>query len=465
MKKISLLLVVLLAAGSAGLYGQMAINTEFKISGDATATLGYDLDDRQLGFKNAFNSNISLALVPEASSSKSGDGSGWVGMIELNKFQIVIDPENANLVNDAKDPGDEKDPLDPSTDSPDRDGRDRFHALLVTEPEIVAKLVNGPLSFKFHNAPGNVAGKVEAVEDDKVAKNDYAAEDEDKDLHHDKAGAGVAFGYNTDDLGITLGITSDAAYDAEGKGDWHISGDVSVNVGPATLELQVVQRIDGNPEDDDDVRDAAAGKGDTGVAAKISGDIGDLNLSAAVDVELFGDDDVDTPDVNESLNWEAGLGVGFGLTDSTDFNAEFIFSTLGTVASDIKVTLTDKGGLVEGLNLGLTWGLFDIAKGAKDDPLVDTDNTMNNKMDMLLIADVGYGLSGLGGTLTPGAKVTVNQIDGADANVDVEFKLVLTEAIPMAELGLMWKTDSLFGAGNDNVDDLGTLTAWTKVAY
>ena len=63
MKKISLLLVVLLAAGSASLYGQMMIGTEFKISGDATATIGYDIDDEQLGFKNESSSNISLELV------------------------------------------------------------------------------------------------------------------------------------------------------------------------------------------------------------------------------------------------------------------------------------------------------------------------------------------------------------------------------------------------------------------
>ena len=39
MKKLSLLLLVL-AMGSAGLYGQMTIGTNFTISGDATATGG-----------------------------------------------------------------------------------------------------------------------------------------------------------------------------------------------------------------------------------------------------------------------------------------------------------------------------------------------------------------------------------------------------------------------------------------
>ena len=114
MKKLSLLLVVLLAAGSAGLYGQMAIGTNFSVTGDATATVGYDIDDEQFGFKNDFSSDINIGLVwcaEEASmADENEDGmiggkfgkctvnnsdkvgmSGWVGTIELKDFRVVID--------------------------------------------------------------------------------------------------------------------------------------------------------------------------------------------------------------------------------------------------------------------------------------------------------------------------------------------------------------------------------------
>ena len=97
MRKFSLLLVVLLAAGSAGLYGQMAINTDFSITGDATATLGYNLDLQKFGFKNAMSSNIRLELVPKQNSSNPADmgmdASGWIGVIELKDFRIIIDNE------------------------------------------------------------------------------------------------------------------------------------------------------------------------------------------------------------------------------------------------------------------------------------------------------------------------------------------------------------------------------------
>ena len=71
-------------------------------------------------------------------------------------------------------------------------------------------------------------------------------------------------------------------------------------------------------------------------------------------------------------------------------------------------------------------------------------------------------MSALGGTLSPGVDIDVSQINGGDATVDVTVELVLTETIPMAELGLAWNTKSLF---DDTNNDVGTLTAWTKVAY
>ena len=96
MKKLSLLLVVLLAAGSAGLYGQMAIGTNFSISGSATATAGYDIDDEQFGFKNESSANIKIVLVAKQSTNNSemvDMSGGWYGSIELNDFQIVIDSD------------------------------------------------------------------------------------------------------------------------------------------------------------------------------------------------------------------------------------------------------------------------------------------------------------------------------------------------------------------------------------
>ena len=89
MKKLSLLLVVLLAAGSAGLYGQMAIGTNFSIKGDATATVGYDIDDEVFGFKSASSANIKIELVAKQSTNNDemvDMSGGWHGSIELKRL-------------------------------------------------------------------------------------------------------------------------------------------------------------------------------------------------------------------------------------------------------------------------------------------------------------------------------------------------------------------------------------------
>jgi len=137
MKRLSLLLLGLVL-GSAGVYGQMAIGTNFSLTGDATATAGYDIDDQVFGFKNAFSSNIKLELVAEQSVKKPDEMmSGWYGSIELNKFKIIIDSDN------------EEDATKFLRDDGTTAGYTR---LWVVEPEIVATLKNGPLFMRIYAA-------------------------------------------------------------------------------------------------------------------------------------------------------------------------------------------------------------------------------------------------------------------------------------------------------------------------
>ena len=665
MRKFSLLLVVLLAAGSAGLYGQMQISTDFVISGDATATLGYNLDTQKLGFKNEFSSDISITLVPKMSSSNPADmgmdSTGWIGVIELKDFKIIIDDDHDDLNDTSEatsgaganqenlgsglgaaghvhsdadgtdiviyphtheltqsdstnddatltigpamevdgedypdghiipphqhDAPEEALPADSSEDaaakwsisdndknpapaeetrmsaknSPisgvagdgihqhavtaknnDPEGhRDIYEidkvsilrtaaplphthvshthdgygphthdphshaaqthdahthtgALVVTDPTVTAKLVNGPLSIKIYSAPGNEAGLIDAVEDDDE-DDDYAAEGNDKphDVHVNLGGQGITLGYTTDDFGVAVGITSDVDWDGKdadrnaGQGGWVISGDLMVDIGPAKVDLQIVQGIQTKDGDE------TVGRNQTGFGAKIGGEIGSLNLSAGVDVVLTGEGDVPpagaattrtirtrttmadgtpptdatvmktTPGaagtVDDGVEWEFGAGLEFGLSDTTKLEATYIYSTVESVASDIEVILSDDKGIIENLSFAFTWGLYDIANGAAGGPA-----TENDKIDMLVKGDIGYGFDALGGKLTPGVKVTYNQVDDMDPEVVTEVQLVLTEAIPMAELGLKWKSTSLFEP-DDN--DQGVLTAWTKVKY
>ena len=148
------------------------------------------------------------------------------------------------------------------------------------------------------------------------------------------------------------------------------------------------------------------------------------------------------------------------VTASTTFGANYIYSSEQTVASDVKVALDDSGGLVDRLGMGLTWGLFDISNGE----IGHADMTHNDEMDMFVEGSLSYKLDAMGGTLTPAAKLTLNQVDDMDATVGLEVKAVLTDAIPATEFGLMWSTSQLTDM-DDMMAKSGAITAWAKITY
>ncbi len=454
MKKISLLLVVLLAAGSASLYGQMMIGTEFTVSGDATATVGYDIDTEQFGFKNESNSSIKLEFVPEQSVNNGDmvDMSGWHGYIELNDFKIVIDSgeEDSPEFLTSATPGMDDMMAPAITTEVDRSG------LVVTAPTIVAKLKNGPLFLKIFDAPDQVADLVAAIEDDEDDDNTAESDDQPNDVATDLDGAGVTLGYDSEDLDVALGITSDEAYDDDtdtpDDNSFSISADLSVDVGPAKLQLQVVQGLAA-------AQDMDAEADDTGVAGKLTTTFGDVELSAGADLVMTGETNVAETPENEALNFEVGMNAGVMLTGNTSFSADYLYSSVQSVASDVEVVLEDKSGLVDRLTLGLTWGLFDINNGDADGPA-----TENNSMDMQVTGNLGYDLDAMGGTLTPSAELTLSQIDGADATVGLTVKAVLASAVPATEFGLQWATDTLFDVG-DMASEQGAISAWAKITY
>jgi hypothetical protein len=582
MKKISLLLVVLLAAGSAGLYGQMAINTEFKISGDATATLGYDIDNERFGFKNKANSDITLRLVPKDTTDNAAMDesmpSGWHGWIELKEFKIGIDHDTGGDADDidtdwlytvvtASGP----DSCDHDQDDTDNNGyvdldyggenataaeiakrgtpasnpltwnqgdkipheciqRDLVLGktylapphptkgiggarsdLVVTPPTITAQLQNGPLWLQIYSAPSTKAGVIPAVEDDNDAAkgtegaNRAESDDDGKDdnltVELKAAGPGISLGYKTDGFNMGLGVSSRTAYDATkvrfnkkhkmwlpipDKGGWILSADLGAAYGDLGIDLKLVQGVAEDVDVDPDVILTAGeqkmvsdgklmvGHSKTGFSAQITTNIAaGVALSAGGDVVLTGKTNVVGTPEDESLEYDVGGSVDLELTDTTMGNAAFIYSSKQSVASDLEVGLSDNGGLVQNLNLGLTWGLYDLTNGK-----AGGSDTQDDQTDMLLKADLGYDLAAMGGTLTPGVDVTLNQVNGNSA-VGVGVELVLTEAIPATEFGLRWSTPRV---GDSDLLDLlpdnktvdprdtgeakaGTLIAWTTIRY
>lgn len=479
MKKISLLLVVLLAAGSAGLYGQMAIGTNFQVSGDAKTTAGYDIDGQRFGFKNDASANIKIELVPKSTTTNDmGDmmEPGWVGSIELKDFRIVIDSDdedselryNAGACtnvdtnnNDIK--KDQAKNSDCATTNTSRSG------LIIDEPDITAKIKNGPLFLQIHSAPENEADLVAHIEDDENTEDDpmgdrsAEGDDDGKDVGLNLGGQGLALGYDSGDLQVSVGITSDLPWDKTGtdEGSFVVSGNVGVLLGPAGLKLQVVQGIKGK---DDEHKNAD----DTGFGAELGTVFGEgraVTLRAGADLVMTNEeDDKDTPD-NESMDWEFGASADVALVsmgdNSTTVGAKYIMSSVKDVASDVMVTLTDAGGLVDRLGMGLTWGMFDISGGKPED---DADKLRDDQADMFLEGKLSYRLDAMGGALTPEATVTLNSINGETSDLGLKVAAVLTEAVPATEFGLQWETKRLTEIG-DNKASSGAITAWAKIVY
>ena len=456
MKKISLLLVVLLAAGSASLYGQMMIGTEFTVTGDATATVGYNIDNEQFGFKNEANSSIRLELVAEqdVNNGEMVGMEGWVGYIELNDFKIIIDSGDEDSTEFVTSAMVDDSMMDPMMMMPEVATEKSRTGLIVTAPTIVAKLKNGPLFLQIFDAPGNEAGLVDAIENDEDEDNAAESDDQPHDVHTNLGGMGVTLGYDTADLSVALGVTSDEDYDAGTPEDnsFAISAALGVDVGPAKLDLQVVQGLAAAEDMDPDADD-------TGLAGKLTTTFGEIALSAGADLVMTGDTNDPVTAGNEAMDFEVGVGADMTLTEHTMFGAKYLYSSKQDVASDVEVSLSDKNGLVDRLGMGLTWGLFDINNGAAGGP-----PTENDSMDMLVTGNLTYDLDAMGGTLTPGAELTINQIDGADATVGLTVNAILTNAVPATEFGLQWKTAQLFDDGEINSKQ-GTITAWAKITY
>ena len=503
MKKLSLLLVVLLAAGSAGLYGQMAIGTNFSISGDATATAGYDIDDEQFGFKNEFNSNIKIEFVAKRSTNNSETvdmSGGWYGWIELKDFQIVINSDeedsapyvkayqataNGNCAHDATKTFKKDDYITAQCKGTADTRAHERSKLVVIEPTITATLKNGPLFLQIFDKPASKADLIPHIENDPIETNDNAAESDDdgKDVGADLDGPGITVGYSTSDLTFKVGLASDVPYDTnddlttpakdESAGSFTISADLKVNVGPATVDLAFVQGLK-NEDDTDAIAD------DTGVGAMLTTVFGEVSLSAGADVHMTGDDDLEGTNENEAMKFDMGGNAAVTLTELTSLKSSFLHSTNPLAATDVEVVLSDKSGLVQDLSMDLTWGLFDITGGEATDATTGLANPddANDKSDLFVQADLSYAIAVgddmddmgddemmmKGPTLTPGAKVTVNQLDGGDAGVGLELRAILEHAIPATTFGLKWATSQLVDSGVKKAQQ-GIITLWTKIAY
>ena len=69
-----------------------------------------------------------------------------------------------------------------------------------------------------------------------------------------------------------------------------------------------------------------------------------------------------------------------------------------------------------------------------------------------------------GPTLTPGTKITINQLDDDDPVVGLELRALLENAVPATTFGLKWASKQIVDTATSDALQ-GVITLWTKIAY
>jgi len=445
MKKIALLLAFLLVAGSASLFAQMMVGTEFEISGKGTVTFGYDLDSGFSGFQNAFASDITVNLVAKDSSDNdSGMGSGWRGVVELADFSVVIGADD----------------------------------VVTTDPTVTATITNDVITVQVFNHPGNAPSKIANVEDDKDAK--FAAEDDEADVAPDfPEDGGFSVKYHTDAADITLGATTTTDWTVEHDG-WALSGAIDATFDPVTVDVAFAQTF---PVDLTATTFAEAGS--TGIGSLVSATFGPATVSAGIDV-LLGGTDTD-PDTTDSAV-DVGAGVDLAVVDGVDIGADLIYGTSATddgaggttAATSMDIELDVALGLVDGLDVTFLLGLYDLAAAAsvgstaatKADLTTATDPTNDGVQDTRIAADISYAMDALGGTATLAAGLDISEVnanvlaDGGSSTIGMDLSVTLAGIIANTEMGLSYAnlalTETSVGAADE---DGGLVKLWTTVSY
>jgi hypothetical protein len=194
MKKLSILLIgLLLVTGIA-----FADFGDVEIDGSASVTFGVDLNTNYTGFANAGSSSITITLVDEADAEATGDD-GVYGTITIEEFEVLIEDDTISATL-----GD-------------------VSASITVEPAVITIYTAPDMSLDM--APTIDSGVVEG--DIAVGISNVNGADI----------GGVTISIPAGPADIDLKVASDGDWTDNMDNDYAIGADVSVEVGPATVDV------------------------------------------------------------------------------------------------------------------------------------------------------------------------------------------------------------------------------------
>lgn len=375
MKKLSLVLIILLAFGAA-IFADDAAEVTMptveeavmaiddlatvkgllapSVEGSATLTFGISLDDPMMtGFTNASSSSLSLTLVPEATVS-----SGTIGYIEIADYSLGLDTTGAT----------------------------------GSAGSVTAKLVFGPLSIAVSSAPTVVA--------DAAAYNVAA----DTGV----AGGGTTITYAMDTMSFGLQVASDGDWTANAGNAYAIGVVADVTVSIISLPIEFAYNLDNS---------------NMGVSIAPSVDLDPLTIDLAFDMAM---------DTGADMAWDMSAGVTLaGPDDDTSTSLSVLMNSIETDDIMISLAFAENGdvdagyigviGAAFGFNLTLSTDVVwdtsvsvDYDDGSGISP--DAAFTYNSAGTMTLTAgcDFGAALTGFDNTTIAVDYGTLTIADGVD---------------------------------------------------
>jgi hypothetical protein len=357
MKRIALLTVLLLVVGLTAF--AIDVKPTLSLTGSASVTWGFDLDNSSTGFKNVGNASFTLSLLAaDGTDTHAGTGAMY-GSITISNIEFFwTDITGAQTLDDGYGP-------DPTDDK---------------SADVAAKIVITPFEIGVYAAPGMTQDFFGAFEDADVP--DLVVDDNESAFA--MVGSGYATNYGTWVTGtfgpaaVTLKVVSDGDWTTNTANNYAFGGEAVLTFKPLTVS-------------------AGGYYGSTvpSFYGKVALDMAPIVAWGAVEANM----------PTAGLELGAGGGLTFTIVADTTLAATAWYSDPTYGGLDLNVVFTEPGdkGLVPMLDASETFNLLDVGGALA--------------MEYESITKVGYKI-GLNSDATNYARPYVNFTYGSATNND-----------------------------------------------
>ena len=293
MKKLTLLIVLFL---TLGLTATFALDVEPSWSGDATLTVGFDLEGNTLGFLNEYTASLELLFVDEA-SVEAGSMDGISGMIKLADATASISS---------------------------------IDTVTVDEPAVTATLYISPIWIQIYSEP--------------EMDFDWAADAEGNDdgVQNDAymGGYGFTLGGAFDPVDFEIYVVSEDEWTANVNNAFAAGLKGGVAVGPVDADVYAFLGFN-----------YATDLIGFGASADLTLPLGGMELVVGVDADM--------ESVASAFNFEVAAGTDLNLAFNDDgdvissANIDFSYSDAALGDADLAVGFSEASGFVDGLTFDL----------------------------------------------------------------------------------------------------------------